>query len=119
MLVTKVRYDARCDILLTRNSYRVTGAQARVDARKRSARIRARFREWAASVRRERAATARPPAESEGEDGQRASRKRALQPGSYSEARAYKQRATQEERCHNADYDPTGDDMGLQPTARK
>ena len=71
----------------------------RVDARKRTARTRARFREWAASVRRERAAAARPPAEIEGEDGQHASRKRPMQAGSYSEARAYKlkQRATQEE----------------------
>ena len=91
------RWRLKCDLMRVATYYRVTGAQARVDARKRSDRIRARFREWAASVRRERAATARSPAESEGEDGQRASRKRALQPGSYSEARAYKQRATQEE----------------------
>ena len=69
------RWRLKCDLMRVATYYRVTGAQARVDARKRSARIRARFREWAASVRRERAATARPPAESEGEDGQRASRK--------------------------------------------
>ena len=93
------RWRLKCDLMRVATYYRVTGAQTRVDARKRSARIRARFREWATSVRRERTAApaARPPAEREGEDGQRASRKRARQPGSYSEARAYKQRATQEE----------------------
>ena len=91
----------------------------RVDARKRSARTRTRFREWAASVRRERAAAARPSAETEGGNGQRASRKRPMQTGSYSEARTYKQRATHKKRCRNADYEPVDDDMGPQPTARK
>ena len=27
--------------------------------------------------------------------------------------------ALHKKRCRNADYDPAGDDMGLQPTARK
>ena len=91
------RWRFKCDLMRVATYYRVTGAQTRVDARKRSARIRARFREWATSVRRERAAAVRPPTETEGGDGQRASRKRPIQAGSYSEARAYKQRATQEE----------------------
>ena len=42
------------------------------------------------------AAAVQHQAEREG-DGQRTTRKRAMDPGSYSEARAYKQRATQEE----------------------
>ena len=48
------RWRLKCDLMRVATYYRVTGAQARVDARKRSDRIRARFREWAASVRRER-----------------------------------------------------------------
>ena len=91
------RWRLKCDLMRVATYYRVTGAQMRVDARKRSARTRTRFREWAASVRRERAAAARPSAETEGGNGQRASRKRPMQTGSYSEARTYKQRATQEE----------------------
>ena len=90
------RWRLKCDLMRVATYYRVTGAQARVEARKRSARIRARFREWAASVRRERAAAVQHQAEREG-DGQRTTRKRAMDPGSYSEARAYRQRATQEE----------------------
>ena len=90
------RWRLKCDLMRVATYYRVTGAQARVEARKRSARTRARFREWAASVRRERTAAVQHPAEREG-DGQHATRKRAMDPGSYSEARAYKQRATQEE----------------------
>ena len=83
------RWRLKCDLMRVATYYRVTGAQMRVDARKRSARTRTRFREWAASVRRERAAATRPSAETEGENGQRASRKRPMQTGSYSEARTY------------------------------
>ena len=57
------RWRLKCDLMRVATYYRVTGAQMRVDARKRSARTRTRFREWAASVRRERAAAARPPAD--------------------------------------------------------
>ena len=88
------RWRLKCDLMRVATYYRVTGAQMRVDARKRSARTRTRFREWAASVRRERAAAARPPAEAEGENGQRALRKRPMQAGSYSEARTYATRYT-------------------------
>ena len=70
-------------------------AHARADARNRRARTRARFRTWAASVRRERAAAARQPA-TEGND-QRATGKRPLPHGSYSETREYRPRASQEE----------------------
>ena len=113
------RWRLKCDLMRVATYYRVTGAQMRVDARKRSARTRTRFREWAASVRRERAAATRPSAETEGGNGQRASRKRPMQTGSYSEARTYKQRATQEEmsqrrlRTRRRRHGPT------QPTARK
>ena len=90
-----------------------------MDARKRSARIRARFREWATSVRRERTAAARPPAEREGEDGQPA--RRANEPGNPAPTRrhVHTSNAPHKKRCRNADYDPAGDDMGPQPTARK
>ena len=46
----------KCDLKRVATYYRVTGAQERADARKRSARTKARFRAWAASVRKERAA---------------------------------------------------------------
>ena len=78
--------------------YRVTGAQANAEARKRSGRTRARFRAWAASVLQERVVGGTSgQAAAGGQDDCQAGRKRPMAAGAYSEARAYKKRATQEE----------------------
>ena len=85
--VQLARWRLKCDALRVATYYRVTGAQQRAEERKRSVRTRARFRLWAASVRRQRQAAARVEA---------GGRKRTMEDG-YSDTRPYKQRATQEE----------------------
>ena len=86
------RWRLKCDMMRVATYYRVTGAQSAADARKRSERVKARFRAWAASVRGQRAAQETPgPAEDS-----RAGRKRPME-GAYNQARTYKRRATQEE----------------------
>ena len=88
----------KCDLKRVATYYRVTGAQEKAEARERGTRTRARFRAWAASVLRERAANAaQGRAGANEQDGDRAGRKRPMQPGAYAEARAHKQRATAEE----------------------
>ena len=53
------RWRLKCDLKRVATFYRVTGAQVKAEARKRSARTRARFRAWADSVRRVRATEGR------------------------------------------------------------
>ena len=92
------RWRLKCDMKRVATYYRVTGAQANAEARKRSVRTRARFRAWAASVLRERVAGGTSgQAAAGGQDDGQAGRKRPMMAGAYSEARAYKKRATQEE----------------------
>ena len=92
------RWKLKCDVMRVATYYRVTRARERAEARARRAKTRARFREWITSViqsNRNDAATER--AAQQAQDGSRETRKRHMAPGGYREARANKQRTTQEE----------------------
>ena len=86
------RWRFKCDMMRVATYYRVTGAQNTADNRERRARVKARFRVWAASMHGHRGGQVMQGAAKDGG----ASRKRPLA-GSYQQARTYKQRATQEE----------------------
>ena len=90
------RWRLKCDLMRVATFYRVTGAHARAEARKRKDRVRARFRMWAASVIRERAHVAPQPMDTAEQD-ERESRKRVMPPGRYSDTRVNRPRASPDE----------------------